>query len=288
LWLDNSARSATERAQGIVTRNDFSAFHVIQAGDVQEQFVLFKGDAFTLTEDVIGHYLLQEVAADTTLRPEHISAIGAEDLRDRQLISLPMKEGAIIDTLVPSNTISLILAPRAGCCDPPLEPLILNDAIIWVVDWRDNAVSIVVAVKGPDCQSVVNRYLAVSDVFMMESGRDLLGKSQPTATLSPTPMFANCLSAFKSITTIGDPAAPTSTPTRIPSPLSSPTNTEPTSVTPAAGGAPSPGTSAAMPVLPRTSETAVPRPYVGIVGAALVGIGVLLVALSLLRNRPQR
>ncbi|MDQ3917699.1 MAG: SAF domain-containing protein [Acidobacteriota bacterium] len=142
------------------------AFHVISPEDVEVKQAPQESDSFQKAEDIVGHYLLEAAPPNSTLRRGQLSAacLSADDLKDRYLVSLPVKAGNVSPGLTPGGRITLLFSAREGGAQPPPP---VDDVILLAANQSVETVTLVVGVRWEVWPAVIKQ-VGLTDVFVSQ------------------------------------------------------------------------------------------------------------------------
>ncbi len=145
------------------------AYHVIRAGDVTVMEATMQPETFAITEDVIGRYPLESIQPGQPLRKNQLSKVRLAELevKDRYLVSLSVKAGAVSPSVEQGSHISLLLSMRSSDNKPIRDSLILKDAIVLSLEQKGDVILAVVAIPQQEAKKVVPM-IPKSDVFLMK------------------------------------------------------------------------------------------------------------------------
>jgi SAF domain len=165
-----SIEGAAARELQVVARGavGLPAFQLIGPGDVELADVPVESGSLHALDEAIGRYPLQPIAGGGTLRASQLSAAvlyGAE-LMGRELVSLPLKSGAVGPTVKPGDHVAVLFAPHDRAAQQ--TPSAVDDAIVWGVDRRGEMAALVVAVKA-EARATLSATLGTADVFVLQS-----------------------------------------------------------------------------------------------------------------------
>ena len=141
---------------------------IVGPNDVRMEEAPRADDSFTSTTDVVGRYALAAAPKGEVLRSGQVSQsqLARADMDGRELVSLPFGIAAVSRTVAPGTNVSLLFAPRDRRCETP-DACTVSNLVVWAVERRDFAASIVVAV-GLAERDKLRGLLANSDVFVLQ------------------------------------------------------------------------------------------------------------------------
>jgi hypothetical protein len=172
--------SAIRRQDTVVVSasNGLPAFHIIGPGDVRREKMFTVHDSFTSESEVLGRYLLQPVSPKAVLLKSQVAGAELkEQLRERQIVTLPVKSGVISSTLAPASRVRLLFSPR-NTNDPktsttptlsqPIANFIIDDVIVLSVNRHGDSASITIAFKNEEDLIRALPLLNTSDILITE------------------------------------------------------------------------------------------------------------------------
>jgi hypothetical protein len=158
--------------------NGLPAFHVIEDRNVHSQKMFRVHDSFTSKDQVIGRYLLQSVSPGAVLLKSQLGPPELkEQLKGREVLTIPVKSGAISSTIRPGGPVRLLFSPRPHddsktSATPPLPPtitdLMVDDVIVLAINRQGDSSSITVALKNEEDLKRALMLLTRSDVLISE------------------------------------------------------------------------------------------------------------------------
>jgi Flp pilus assembly protein CpaB len=155
----------------VMAPNGLPAFHILEASDVYPRKMFIVHDSFTSANEVIGRYLLQPVSPGVVLLKSQLAPPGLrEHLKGRQVMTVPLKSGAISSTIAPAGRIRLLFSPRntLPSLTPTIANLIIDDVIVLSVSRQGDSSSITVALKNEEDLARALEVFATSDVLISE------------------------------------------------------------------------------------------------------------------------
>ncbi|HEU4433325.1 MAG TPA: SAF domain-containing protein [Pyrinomonadaceae bacterium] len=162
-------RSAVKRRDTLVVTAAYGlpAFHVIQAGDVEPVRMFRVDDSFAVENDVTGRYLLQPVSPGAVLLKNQLAPAHLKDqLKGREVLTIPVKATAISSTIRPGSTVRVLFSPRNQ--DAAKTDLIIKDVIVLAINLQGDSSAITVALKNSDDLTKALSLLSTSDVLISE------------------------------------------------------------------------------------------------------------------------
>lgn len=157
----------------VKTETGLPAFHVINEDDLEIKQAINIPGSLTSKSSVVGHYLLQQLPKGARLYSSQISnvQISNGDAANRQVLSVPIKAGAISPTLSPLDRVCLHFSPRrdnetGSNPTADLNVFSIDDVIILSVNRQGDSSSIVVALKADLVE--VAKLLSTSDVIVSQ------------------------------------------------------------------------------------------------------------------------